>query len=92
MEQSLPIIEARKMLTSLPEKFEKCEDGLAVKVTRRGKPVLAVLSWEFYESVIETLEILSDPQFMTKLKRGIREMKSGKGVPWESVKQKLGIE
>ena len=89
MLKDIPITEARHELTSLPERLAK-EPG-AVPVTRRGKPVLAILPWEFYESLIETLEIMGDEQLMEALRRGIKEAQAGKGIPWEKAKRNLGL-
>ena len=89
MLKDIPITEARHELTSLPERLAK-EPG-AVSVTRRGKPVLAILPWEFYESIMETLEILGDPDLMASIRQGIKEMEEGKGIPWEKVKKDLKL-
>jgi len=43
------------------------------------------------ESTIETLEIVSDADMMKALRRGIREIETGKGIPWEKVKEDLGM-
>ena len=61
-----------------------------VAVTRRGKPVLAIMSWEDYEAILETLEILSDEHAVEQLRRSIREVKEGKTIPWEEAKARLG--
>jgi PHD/YefM family antitoxin component YafN of YafNO toxin-antitoxin module len=42
--QNIPISEARNQMTSLPETLT-AESG-AVAITRRGKPVLAIMPWE----------------------------------------------
>jgi prevent-host-death family protein len=89
MTESMPIIEARKRLTSLPEKLAS-RPG-AVTVTRRGKPVLAILPWDLYESIVETMEILGDEKLMSDLRQGIREIAEGKGIPWEEAKKKLRL-
>lgn len=89
MKKDIPITEARHMLTELPRRLAK-EPG-AISVTRRGRPVLAIMPWEFYESLVETLEVLADPDLMKGLRRGIQEMKEGKGIPWEKVKKDLAL-
>lgn len=89
MFKDIPITEARHELTSLPERLAK-EPG-AVSITRRGKPVLAIMPWEFYESVIETLEIMGDKELMASLRRALREEKEGKRIPWEKVKRDLDL-
>jgi hypothetical protein len=53
--------------------------------------VLAVLSWDLYESVIETMEIMSDPEMMAAFRQGVKEMQEGKAIPWEQVKRELGL-
>ena len=89
MIRDMPITTARHELTSLPERLER--DPGAVAITRRGKPVLAVMPWELYESLIETLEILGDPELMDALRQSIKEVEAGKGIPWEDAKRELGL-
>ena len=89
MIRDIPITTARHELTSLPERLEK--DPGAVAITRRGKPVLAVMPWELYEALIETLEILGDPELMDALRQSIKEVEAGKGIPWEDAKRELGL-
>ena len=80
---------ARHELTSLPEKLSGTHD--TVSVTRRGKPVLAILPWEEYESILETLDILGDKKLMSDFQKGIRDLKRGKGIPWEMAKKKIHL-
>ncbi|HNC45886.1 MAG TPA: hypothetical protein PLU80_17085 [Acidobacteriota bacterium] len=49
------------------------------------------MSWDLYESLIETMEIMSDPELMANIRQGIREIEEGKGIPFEQVKQELGL-
>ena len=83
----MPIIKARDRLTSLPE--ELAEEPGAIAVTRRGEPVLAILPWELYESIVETLEILSDEGLMAALRQSIKEVSEGKAVSWDRAKKEL---
>ena len=87
--KDLPITEAREELTSLPDRLAETHE--TVTVTRRGKPVLAILPWEEYEALIETLEILGDVETMAALRQGIKEAKQGKAILWEQAKRKLGL-
>lgn len=91
MSKTMPMIEARKKLTSLLEQFGKEQDMDAIAVTRRGKPVLAVMPWEFYETLTETLEIMADKDLMNKLKKSIRELETGKVIAWEDAKRERGL-
>jgi antitoxin YefM len=89
MTRTLPIVEARKQLNSLPEAL--CRDGEidVMEITRRGKPVLAVLPWELYEAITETLDIMADREGLAKLRQSIREMEEGSTVSWEDAKLDL---
>jgi len=92
---TLSMVEAREQLTRLPEQFAQDitnNSKPVVTVTRRNKPVLAILPWELYESMMETLEILKDEEQMVALRQGIQEAAEGKGKPWKAVKKELGWE
>lgn len=89
MTRTLPIMEARKQLTSLPETLMHDGNIDVMEITRRGKPVLAVLPWELYEAITETLEIMGDKDLMAQLRQSIREMEAGTTVSWEDAKREL---
>ena len=95
-EHALSIVEAREQLTRLPEMFaHELESHLsvhAIAVTRHNKPVLAILPWELYESIMETLEILGDQELMAELRQSIQDATEGKGEAWEDVKKELGYQ
>lgn len=42
-------------------------------VTRRGKPVLAILPWEVYEGFLETLDIMADAELMAALRKSLEQ-------------------
>ena len=88
MRKEVSITEARNQLTALPDRLakERCE----VVITRHGEPVLALLPWETYEAIVETLEIMADEELMTELRQSIKEAAAGKVVDWERVKASLG--
>ena len=84
-------MEARAKLTGLPEEFEQNPETGAITVTRRGKPVLAVMPWELYDSMTETLEILSDEKLMKALRKSLQEARRGRTHSMAEVKKRLGI-
>ena len=86
----LTISEARKALLDLPEKLARTPER-AVTITRRGRPVLAILPWEFYESIVETLEILGDPEMVTALRESLEDLKRGRLVSHAEAKKRLGV-
>ena len=91
MPKTLSMVEARKQLTSLPEEFERQGDLDAVAVTRRGKPVLAVMPWELYETITETLEVMADKEMTSVLKESIAQYGRGEAIPWERAKEDLDL-
>ncbi len=91
MSITMPIVEARNKLTSLPEQFAQQPENDVVVVTRRGQPVLAIMPWELYDSIVETLEILGDEELMAQLRQGIKDVAAGKTTDWETVKKRLGL-
>ena len=91
MTHTLSIMEARKQLTSLPETLMHDGQVDVLEITRRGRPVLAVMPWELYEAVSETLEVMGDKELMVQLRQSIQEMDSGKLVSWQDAKQELGL-
>jgi antitoxin YefM len=87
MVKDIPITTARHELTSLPELLEK--DPGAVTITRRGKPVLAILPWEMYETLLETLEVLGDQELMETLRRSLKELEHRQAISWEEAERLL---
>ncbi|HAM55170.1 MAG: hypothetical protein A2X51_09690 [Candidatus Rokubacteria bacterium GWC2_70_24] len=85
----LTISEARKGFLALPEKLAR-EPERAVTITRRGQPVLAVLPWEFYESIVETLDVLSEPELVAALRESIEDIERGRLLNHEEVGARLG--
>ena len=47
---------------------------------------------ELYESIMETLEILSDAEVMAALHEGAEAIARGETVPWDDVKRELGLD
>lgn len=95
-EQTLSISEAQKELTRIPDQFE--EELESVTVTRYGKPVMAILPFNTYkslletvDSLIETLEILQDEELMAAFRESVKALQNGETVDWEDAKRGLGL-
>lgn len=86
--QRIPITEARNQFMKLPDKAAKHE---ILAVTRRNKEVMAVMSWELYEGLLETLEVLSDSALMEDLKKGIEDVKAGRVQSLTDAYERLGL-
>lgn len=69
-------------LAAVKARFSQVIDEVAgtherVTVTRNGSPVAVILALEDYESLMETLEILSDPHAVAEIRRAESEMDDG---------------
>ena len=79
--QELTTVDTLRELTKLPEKLGA--NPATVAVTRREKPVLAIMTWEDYQAI-------SDDEAIEQLRRSIKEVKEGKTIPWQQAKARLG--
>lgn len=87
MSKILTITEARAQMLDLPDQLN--ED--TVVITRRGRPVMAAMSYEQYESLLETLEILSDGRFVEQLEDSIAQVERGETITLKQLKRNLGL-
>ncbi|MBU4304730.1 MAG: type II toxin-antitoxin system Phd/YefM family antitoxin [Candidatus Omnitrophica bacterium] len=60
-------------------------------ITKRGRPEAVIMSIEDYESILETIEIMSDRRLMHSIKQAEKEIKAGKGIPLEKARKELGL-
>ena len=67
---TLPLAEVRAQLSKLVDSAVETHER--INITRNGRPAAVLLSSDDYESLIETLEILSDPEAMADI-RAYRE-------------------
>ena len=76
MVKNMSITQVRGKLTSIHKDIQN--DTIAI--TNRGEPVLALMNWDLYSSILETIEILSDPDLVGELQKSIEEVKQGMTV------------
>ena len=87
--EGLSITEARRRLTQLPEQLANM--GWALPLTRHGEPVMALMSWDLFVAIEETLEIVGDPDLMLTLRKSIEDVKEGRVLTLQQVKADLGL-
>ena len=73
---------ATRSLASVKAHFSRIIDEVAgtherVTVTKNGSPVAVILAVEDYESLVETLEILSDPKAVAEIRQAESKMRDG---------------
>jgi prevent-host-death family protein len=85
--QKLAISEARNRFMRLPDEVA---DNEGVAVTRRNKEVMACMSWDLYEGLLETMEILADAELMKMIRKGMEDIKAGRTFTIEQARKRLG--
>jgi len=85
----MSISEARKALATMTD--EMSARSPAIAITRRGKPVLAVMNWDLYEAIVETLEVMVDDGMIESLRASLREVAKGRTVSSAKVAKDLGL-
>lgn len=83
MTRTLPVSEARQSLTSLISKIGRLMDRAVI--TRNGKPEAVLLSFEEYESWVETLELMSLPSSVAGIRQGLADLRAGRHHSFEKV-------
>lgn len=90
MTKTLPISKAREELPTLVNNAKKRLDEYIITV--KGEPAAVILSHDEYESLLETNAILADEGLMKAIRQGEKELDEGRGIPWEDVKEELGLD
>jgi PHD/YefM family antitoxin component YafN of YafNO toxin-antitoxin module len=88
MVKQMSISETRKKITSLEAELS-FED--TISVTNHGKEVFALIRWDTYESIAETLDIISDEDFLKDLKIGIKQMKEGTLIDFDDLRKQIYV-
>jgi antitoxin YefM len=73
--ETLPLGTVKAQLSNLVDRVE--ETHARILITRNGKPAAILISPEDLESLEETLEILSDPAAIKRIRKAQREVVSG---------------
>ena len=60
-------------------------------ITKRGRPVALLMAIDDYESILETIDILSNTHLMKRLKKAKADVKAGRVVSLETIERELGI-
>ena len=58
-------------------------------ITRHGKPVVVMLGVGDYEALMETLDILADPEAKRGIRQGVKEASQGRTRSWQEIKRSL---
>ena len=88
MVKQMSISDTRRKITSLEDELSYDD---TISVTNHGKEIFALLRWDTYESIAETLEIISDEESFAELKKGIQQMQNNELIDFEDFKKNLNV-
>lgn len=85
MAQMISVSKAKQRLLELARRSH--DFGESFILLKDGEPMSAMLPFDEYESLLETLDILEDdPDILAKLRRAEKEIKRGKFSVWKGSK------
>jgi prevent-host-death family protein len=87
MSKTVPVRELRSELAHLLDDVADRREH--VIVTRRGRPAAVLIPVDEYAALEETAEILSDPDALAAIDRGLAEIERGDTVPLDEVRRRI---
>lgn len=87
MLKQLTIDQAQQQLPSLSEELT----NEPIIITQDGIPVMAALSYQHLSELMETLDILSDQDFVAKLRQSLTQAEQNLTIAWDDVKTQLSL-
>ncbi|MDI6735158.1 MAG: type II toxin-antitoxin system Phd/YefM family antitoxin [bacterium] len=81
--ETLPVSEARNRLPQMIKDVDRFQERFII--TQNGRPKAVMIGLEEYEEWIETLFILSDKEAMEDIKKGFKDLESGKTKTFEEI-------
>lgn len=77
----LSVTETRRRFLELADRTPS--ENSVVRVTKHGKPLVAMVSWEEYErlmDVLATLDVATDLEMMAQIRESERQLARGEGM------------
>src|SRR5947208_13827318 len=63
-----------------------------IVVEKHGKPAVVLVDARYFEGLLETLDLLSDPEAMKMLRRSLEDEKAGRLIPHDQLMKELGLD
>ncbi len=84
----ISLTEGRKNLYNIVEEVQKPSTHYTFTVD--GKPRAVLLSYDEFDSIMETMEIMSDPELMARIKDAEAEYERGEYISLDQLKKEMG--
>jgi antitoxin YefM len=86
MQNIVPITDLQQKIKKFVDRVRKT--GVPIVITQRGRAAAVLASAEDFEGLLITLDEMSYPDWQTKLRRALRESKSGLGIELDAFLKK----
>ncbi len=86
MASVLDISEARRVFNTLDERLR---EEPVIYIHRHNKPSFAIIDIDHLEALVETMEILCDPEAMDAFEQSLDDIRNGRLHDHEDVKKEL---
>ena len=87
----MALMTARAKLTGLNRELQK-SPRMVVRITHRGKASMTLMSSELYDTLVETLEVMSDRNAVEALRKSLADIEAGRVHTLDDVAARLGLE
>ncbi|MBX3195753.1 MAG: type II toxin-antitoxin system Phd/YefM family antitoxin [Schumannella sp.] len=84
---TLPVADARASFSRIVDSASTTHERF--EITRNGARVAVLLGADDYDGLMETLEILSDPELMAQLREAEADRAAGRVYPLEDIVSEL---
>jgi prevent-host-death family protein len=86
---TISISEARKRIFEIAEEVQKPDKYYTL--TENGRPKAVLMSAEEFDSIMETIDILSNPAILGNIKKAEKEYRDGEYRTWDELKIEFGL-
>jgi len=86
---TISISEARKRIFEIAEEVQKPDKYYTL--TEKGRAKAVLMSADQFNSIMQTIDILSDPNILENIKTAENEYKKGEYIAWEDLKKEIGF-
>ncbi len=86
--ETLDISEARRTFNQLDTRLDK---EPVIYITRHNKEAFAVINVEFLETILETIEIVSNPESYRMFMESLEDIKAGRLHDQDDVRRELDL-
>ena len=81
--ETLPLSDAKARLSEIADEVDRTHQR--VQITKNGRSYVVLISAEDLESMEATLELLSDPEAMERVRQAQADLSAGKGSTGEEM-------